>query len=420
MKLTFSATLALTLTSVSMFAANTSGSIPTYSKDVAPILNKRCLECHRAGEAGPMAFQSYKEVRPWAKAIKQATLSRTMPPWHADPKVNHFANDRRLTEEELTTVGKWADNGAPEGNPKDLPATPEFVAGWKIGKPDFTIDTGADFKIPAEGVVRYQYFNVDPGFTADKWVSGIEVRPQQRSQVHHILVFVVEGGQRVTRAGEQFSDMLIGYAPGVPSIEWPKDTAFLIKAGTKLRFQVHYTPNGKEAMDRSVLGLQFAKTPPKFRAFATSAMQPRLKIPPGDANYETKAYFTFPEDATLLDLTPHMHLRGKAFKYTITYPDGKSEELLNVPKYDFNWQLSYILAEPRKVPAGSKIEAVAWYDNSANNKYNPDPTKEVKWGDQTFEEMMIGFFNYTVPVDAPLPPASAKPHSAPAPGAGGN
>lgn len=411
MKLTFSAlTLTLALTGVS-FAANTGGAIPTYTKDVASILNKRCLECHRTGEAGPMAFQSYKDVRPWAKAIKQATLSRTMPPWHADPKVNHFLNDRRLSEEELATVAKWADNGAPEGNPTDLPTPPTFVAGWKIDKPDFIIDTGVDFKIPADGVVKYQYYLVDPGFKEDKWVTSIEVRPQQRAQVHHILVFVVEDGKRVTRAGEQFSDMLIGYAPGVPSIEWPKDTAFLIKAGSKLRFQVHYTPNGKESVDRSVLGLKFAAAAPKFRAFATSAMQPRIKIPPGDPNYESHALFTFPEDATLLDLTPHMHLRGKAFKYTITYPDGKSEELLNVPKYDFNWQLSYILAEPRKVPAGSKIEAVAWYDNSPNNKYNPDPTKTVTWGEQTFEEMMIGFFNYTVPVGAPLPPADARPHS---------
>ena len=405
MKLTYCA-IALTLAfSGAALAGSTGGTIPTYSKDVATILNKRCLECHRAGEAGPMTFQSYKEVRPWAKAIKQATLSRTMPPWHADPKINHFSNDRRLTEDEIATITRWADHGAPEGNAADLPKAPEFFTGWKIGKPDFVIDTGTDFMIPAQGVIKYQYYLVDPGFKEDKWVTGIEVRPTQRAQVHHILVFVVEDGKRATRAGEQFTDMLIGYAPGVPSIEWEKDTAFLIKAGTKLRFQVHYTSNGKEASDRSVLGLKFRDTAPKFRAFSTSAMQPRIKIPPQDPNYEARATFTFPEDVTLVDLTPHMHLRGKAFQYTITYPDGKSEELLKVPKYDFNWQLSYILSEPRKVPAGSKIEAVAWYDNSPNNKYNPDPTKTVTWGEQTFEEMMIGFFNYTVPVDAPAPVA---------------
>jgi hypothetical protein len=409
MKLTLSA-ITLVCTGAA-FAANTGGTVPTYSKDVAAILNKRCLECHREGEAGPMKFQSYKEVRPWAKAIKQATLTRAMPPWDADPKINHFSNDRRLSDDELATITKWVDAGAPEGNPSDLPKAPEFFTGWKIGKPDFVIDTGTDFHIPSDGVVKYQYYLVDPGFKEDKWVSAIEVRPVQRSQVHHILVFVVEDGQRATRAGEMFSDMLIGYAPGVPSITWPAETGFLIKAGSKLRFQVHYTTNGKEAMDRSVLGLKFLDKAPKYQAFSTSAMQPRIKIPPGDSNYEAHATFTFPEDVTLLDLTPHMHLRGKAFKYTLVYPDGRSEELLNVPHYDFNWQLSYILAEPRKIPAGSKMEAVAWYDNSPNNKFNPDPSKTVTWGDQTFEEMMIGFFNYTVTVGAP-PPAPAKHQSA--------
>ncbi|HEY3740504.1 MAG TPA: cytochrome c [Bryobacteraceae bacterium] len=410
MKLTFSA-IALTLACAGVsIAANTGGMIPTYTKDVAPILNRRCVECHRKGEAGPMAFESYKDVRPWAAAIKQATLTRAMPPWMADPAIGHFSNDRRLSDDEMATLAKWAENGAPEGNAADLPPAPQFITGWKIPKPDFVIDDGVDFKIPPSGVIPYQYYKVDPGFKEDKWVTAIEVRPQQRAQVHHILVFIREEGKRITRAGEQFSDMLIGYAPGVPSIEWPADTAYKIKAGSTFVFQVHYTPNGKEGVDRPVLGLKFRDTAPKYQAFSTSAMQPKLDIPPGDPNYEASATFTFPEDVTLLDLTPHMHLRGKAFRYTITYPDGRKEELLNVPHYDFNWQLSYILAKPLKVPAGSKMEAVAWYDNSPNNKYNPDPTKNVRWGDQTFQEMMIGFFNYTVPVGAPLPPESARPH----------
>lgn len=352
-----------------------------------------------------MALRTYSEVRPWAKAIKQSTLTRTMPPWHADPSQNHFANNRRLTEDQVQTIAKWADAGAPEGNPADMPKIPEFVEGWKIGKPDFTIDMGADFKIPAEGVIRYQYYTLDPGFKEDKWIQAAEVRPGQRSQVHHILVFVREGGQRVTRAGEQFSDMLIGYAPGVPSIVFDSETAFLVKAGSKLVFQVHYTSNGKEATDRSVLGLKFRNDTPKYRAFSGSATQFRFAIPPNAPNHEVKAQWTFREDVTLLDLTPHMHLRGKAFKYVLTYPDGRTENLLDVPKYDFNWQLSYILDQPRKIPAGSKIDATAWYDNSANNKYNPDPSKTVRWGDQTFEEMMIGFFNYKVPVTQAAPAA---------------
>jgi len=406
--------LATSVAALAASAANT----PTFTKDVAPILYQRCVECHRPGEAGPMALRTYQEVRPWAKAIKQSTLTRNMPPWHADATQTHFSNNRRLSDAQVQTIAQWVDAGSPEGNPKDLPALPKFTDGWVIGKPDFTIDMGAEYKIPAEGVIRYQYYTVDPGFKEDKWVQSVEVRPGQRSQVHHILVFVRENGQRVTRGGEQFSDMLIGYAPGVPSITFDPDTAFLVKAGSKLVFQVHYTSNGKEAVDRSVLGLKFRDTAPKYRAYSGSATQFRFAIPPNDANHEVKATWTFREDVTLLDLTPHMHLRGKAFKYVLTYPDGRSENLLTVPKYDFNWQLSYILAEPRKVPAGSKMEATAWYDNSANNKYNPDPTKTVRWGDQTFEEMMIGFFNYKVPVDQPAP--AAKPAGGqPSAGAGG-
>jgi mono/diheme cytochrome c family protein len=396
----FLAISAFTISAASVFAANTDGGkAPTFSKEVAPILYNRCVNCHRPGEAAPMALREYKEVRPWAKAIKQQVATRTMPPWHADPAIDKFSNDRRLTDAEVATIVKWVDAGAPEGNSAGLPKLPEFTDGWAFGKPDMVLDTGADYPIPAQGVVAYQYFKVDPGFKEDTWIQAAEARPSQRSQVHHILVFVQQGKQRAVRGGDQFSDMLIGYAPGVPTITWDPDTAFLVKAGSTLLFQVHYTTNGKAASDRSLLGLKIRKDAPKNRAFSGSAIQFRFAIPPNDPNYEVKATYAFKEDVTLLDLTPHMHLRGKAFKYVLTYPDGRSEELLNVPKYDFNWQLSYILAEPRKVPAGSKMDVTAWYDNSPNNKYNPDPTDTVKWGDQTFQEMMIGFFNYKVPVD---------------------
>jgi len=395
---------------LSLSAANTSGDkAPTFSKDVAPILYNRCLNCHRPGEAAPMSFRDYKEVRPWAKAIKQQVVTRTMPPWHADPAIDTFSNSRRLTDAEVATVSKWVDAGSPEGNPSDMPKMPQFVDGWSFGKPDMVFDTGVDFHIPADGVVQYQYFKVDPGFKEDTWVQAAEVRPSQRSQVHHILVFVTEGGKRTASQTEPFRDMLIGYAPGVPYITWDPDTAFLVKAGSQFLFQVHYTTNGKAAMDRSVLGLKIRKDKPAYRAYAGSAVQFRLNIPPNEPNYEAHATYEFKDDATVLDLTPHMHLRGKAFKYVLTYPDGRSEVLLSVPKYDFNWQLSYVLAEPRHVPAGSKMDVTAWYDNSVNNKYNPDPTQTVRWGDQTFNEMMIGFFNYKVPSDRPEPAPPARP-----------
>ncbi len=391
--------------SAAAFAANA----PTFTKDVAPILYTRCLECHRPGEAGPMALRTYQETRPWAKAIKEAVAKHAMPPWYANTEVDHFSNDRHLSATEVATLTQWADAGAPEGNSADLPKLPEFTEGWVIGKPDLVLKLPREFKIPANGVVQYQYFTIDPGFTEDTWIQAAEVRPTQRAQVHHILVFAQEGHKRNPRGGEQFSDMLIGYAPGVPSLTWDKDTAFLVKAGSTFLLQVHYTTNGTEAIDQSVVGLKIRKDKPKYRAVCGSTVQFRLDIPPGEPNYMTTASYTFREDTTLLDMTPHMHLRGKAFKYEITYPDGRHEVLLDVPHYDFNWQLAYVLAEPRTVPAGTRIDTTAWYDNSPNNKYNPDPTKEVHWGDQTFQEMMIGFFNYKIPVDRPDPPKAERP-----------
>lgn len=391
--------------SAAAFAANA----PTFTKDVAPILYTRCLECHRPGEAGPMAFRTYQETRPWAKAIKEAVAKHAMPPWYANTEVDHFSNDRHLSATEVATLTQWADAGAPEGNSADLPKLPEFTEGWVIGKPDLVLKLPREFKIPANGVVQYQYFTIDPGFTEDTWIQAAEVRPTQRAQVHHILVFAQDGHKRNPRGGEQFSDMLIGYAPGVPSLTWDKDTAFLVKAGSTFLLQVHYTTNGTEAIDQSVVGLKIRKDKPKYRAVCGSTVQFRLDIPPGEPNYMTTASYTFREDTTLLDMTPHMHLRGKAFKYEITYPDGRHEVLLDVPHYDFNWQLAYVLAEPRTVPAGTRIDTTAWYDNSPNNKYNPDPTKEVHWGDQTFQEMMIGFFNYKIPVDRPDPPKAERP-----------
>jgi mono/diheme cytochrome c family protein len=366
----------------------------TYTKDVARILNNRCVECHRAGEAAPMAFTSYKETRPWAKAIKAAVLTRKMPPWLADPAHGKFANDRRLSEEEIATITAWADNGAPEGNAKDLPPAPEFVTGWNIGKPDLVVDMGADFEVPATGEVPYKYYTVDPGFKEDMWIEAAECRPDKRSVVHHIIVFVVD--PKEPQLAGTGGNLLVGWAPGDPPMNYSPGTAKLVRAGSKLRFQMHYTPNGKAERDRSYIGLRFAKEPPQFRALTGRALNFGFRIPPGHPNYEVTASFVAKEDIRLTSLMPHMHVRGKDFKYTVTFPDGRSEVLLSVPRYDFNWQLAYALQDPLLLPKGSRIDCVAHYDNSPNNKWNPDPTKEVRWGDQTWEEMMIGWFNYTV------------------------
>jgi hypothetical protein len=389
-----------------LFGANVAGSKPTYTKDVAAILNRRCVECHRPGEVAPMAFTSYKEVRPWAKAIKERVAVRAMPPWLADPAHGSFKNDRRLSDQEIETIGAWVAAGSPEGNAADLPPAPEFVVGWNIGKPDQVFDIGTDFDIPAEGTVPYKYFRVPTNFTEDKWVQAAEIRPDKRAAVHHIIVFIQEGGKNQMATGMGGS-LLAGFAPGEPPLRFAPGTARLVKAGSTLLFQVHYTPNGKPAKDRSYIGLKFATAAPEHRAMTGNAMNHGLKIPAGDPNYEVKSSYIVKDDMTLTSFMPHMHLRGKDFKYTVVYPDGREEVLLSVPKYDFNWQLAYELKKPLLLPKGTRIDCVAHFDNSPNNKFNPDPTKEVHWGDQTWEEMMIGWFTYTVPA-AEAPPQRAS------------
>ncbi|MBL8177527.1 MAG: thiol-disulfide isomerase [Bryobacterales bacterium] len=366
---------------------------PEFSKHVAPILNSRCVECHRPGEAAPMAFTTYQETRPWAKAIKAAVLTKKMPPWLADPAHGKFANDRRLSSEEIATIVAWADHGAPEGNPKDLPPSPRFEPGWIIGKPDAVFDLGQEFAVPASGEVPYKYFTVETNFKEDTWIEAAECRPDKRGVVHHIIVFLQDPKENLAGSG---GNLLVGWAPGDPPLQLTAGTARLVRAGSKLRFQMHYTPNGTAVKDRSYVGLKFAKAQPKYRSLTGRAINIGLKIPPHAEAHEVRAAHVVKEDIRLTSLMPHMHVRGKDFEYKAIFPDGREEVLLKVPRYDFSWQLAYQLATPLNVPKGTRIECVAHYDNSANNKYNPDPTKEVRWGDQTWEEMMIGWFNYTV------------------------
>ena len=388
--------LVLPLIPAFAFAANTGASAVTYTKDVAPIMINRCVGCHRAGEAAPMAFTSYKETRPWAKAIKSAVVARKMPMWPADPAHGEFRNDRRLSAEELATITAWVDAGAPEGDAKSMPAMPVFPDGWNIGKPDVTFDMGTEFAVPKTGTIAYQYFTVDPGFKEDKWVEAAEIRPSTRSLVHHVIVFIVDPGASPEGRGAT-ANYLTGFAPGEQALLLHPGTAKLIKAGSKLRFQVHYTTNGTEGTDRTKVAMRFAKEAPQYKALVGTSMNYGFKIPAGSDNHEVKSTFTLKQDIEVVSWMPHMHVRGKSFEYTVVYPDGRSEVVLNVPKYDFNWQLQYELAKPLHLPAGTRIDCVAHFDNSLNNKYNPDATKDVKWGDQTWEEMMIGFFTYTIP-----------------------
>ncbi|MBX9790764.1 MAG: redoxin domain-containing protein [Pirellulales bacterium] len=364
----------------------------TYTKHIASILQNRCAECHRPGEVAPFSLLAYDEVVGWAPMMKEVVSEGRMPPWFADPAFGHFANDARLSDEEKQLLYTWIDNGCPEGDPSDLPPPRQFVEGWRIGQPDQVIHMADEpFTVPAEGVVDYQYFTVDPGWKEDKWIKVSEARPDNRGVVHHIIAFVQPPNSSSGAFGRRGG--LAGYAPGSLPIAAPEGAATFVPAGSKLVFQMHYTPNGVESKDRSSIGVIFADPKTIHRKMKGGvAGNVRLKIPAGDSNYEVTAKHKFTRDTVLLNLTPHMHLRGKDFKYELEYPDGTREVLLNVPRWDFNWQLRYEFAEPKLVPKGSRILCTAHFDNSADNLANPDPASDVTFGDQTWEEMMFGFY----------------------------
>jgi len=380
-------------------AGNSSVNGVTFTKDVAPILYNRCVDCHRPGEIAPMSLLTYNEARPWAKAIKEKVLDRSMPPWLASAENHQFKNDRRLSQKEIDTIAAWVDAGAPKGDDHDLPAQPKFEQGWSIGKPDAVISLDQAIAVPAEGVIPYKYLTVQTNFNEDKWVQAAEIRPGNRKVVHHVIIFVQEPGNRTEVTGEARGGIgykLCGFAPGEQPKVFPPGTARLIRKGSKLTFQMHYTPNGEATTDQSYVGLIFSKTPVQRTALTGTAINARFVIPAGDGNYEVRSSWTATDDVRIIDLMPHMHVRGKDFTYTAVYPDGHSEVVLQVSKYDFNWQLLYQFREPLFLPKGARLDCVAHFDNSARNKYNPDPAKEVRWGDQTWEEMMIGWFDYVL------------------------
>jgi hypothetical protein len=338
-----------------------------------------------------MSLLSFKEARPWARSIKEKVVERVMPPWYADPQHGVFGNDRRLSQKEIETIVAWVDQGAKEGNPADLPPTPKFTQGWKIGTPDVVLSI-EEFPVPADGVVPYKFFSAPTNFTEDKWVIAAEIRPGAAGVVHHVIVTAIEPGS----ARRNPDGMLVGMAPGMPPMTLAPGQAKLVKAGSTLIFQMHYTPNGKAARDRTSVGLIFAKGPVSKQVITSGAFARRLEIPAGAPNHEVLSSYTFKEDSHVHMFMPHMHLRGKDFLYRAVYPDGTSKIVLSVPRYNFNWQLSYVLKQPLAMPKGSRLDCVAHFDNSPNNKYNPDPTKVVRWGQQTWEEMMIGWFDYTL------------------------
>ena len=371
----------------------------TYTRHIAPILQARCASCHRPGEIGPFALQTYADAVGWAEMIDEVVQENRMPPWHANEKHGKFSNDIRLSKEEKSLISRWVEAGAPEGDPKDLPAPRTFTEGWQIGKPDQVFHIReTPYSVPAKGEVKYQYFMVDTGFTEDKWIKAAECRPGNRAVVHHIIVSMVSAtGIQERMAGEPKSEWLTAYAPGSYPLLLAPGQAKRIPRGSKLVFQMHYTPNGTAQTDRSSVGFIYASPEEVKQEVVTQKAATRnFEIPPGDGNYRVAASHRVGRNESMLALFPHMHLRGKAFRYTAVYPDGREEVLLDIPHYDFNWQGAYVLAEPKKLTPGTEIRCLAVFDNSENNLANPDPTKSVRWGDQTWEEMMIGYFDVAI------------------------
>jgi peroxiredoxin len=371
-----------------------SGSV-TYARQIAPILQRRCVECHQAGEIGPFSLTTYDEVAGWTETIREVVRDRRMPPWFADARYGQFTNDCHLPDDERRLILQWIDEGAPRGDDRSLPAAMP-THGWRIPKPDLVVTMPRPFKVPAQGTVPYQYFIVDPGFSEDKWVKAAEIRPSCRAVVHHVLAFVQPPNSAGIGNRDRgfISNWLAVTVPGGTPLLLPEGAAKRIPAGSRLMFQVHYTPNGAPQTDQTSIALVFAD-PKTVRQEVVNdmAINTKFRIPPNDGNYRIESTKVLNRDSLLVSLFPHTHLRGKAFQFEAVYPSGDKEILLDIPHYDFNWQTTYVLAQPKRLPKGTKIHCVAYYDNSKNNFSNPNPNAAVQWGEQTWEEMMIGYFD---------------------------
>ena len=423
MKARINAGLPLFLLAAPSFAAI------TFHRDVEPILQAHCQSCHRPGEIGPMPLLTFADTRKWSAAIKEAIALKRMPPWYADPAANqHYKNDSSLSPADAATIRDWIAAGSPEGSPKDAPPPRPFTEGWGIGAPDMVVDL-PEYQIPANGAGEYTYVILPTRFTKDTWVSASEIRPGNRALMHHSFLFVRTPGSKWfagypvgryfvpdarpgtekrnsdgdrTAEGSRADEQLAGYVPGEEPTALPPDTAILVKAGSDFVLQVHYTTNGKSGSDKTRIGLVFAKKPPAQRAFFEGVSGSRFVIPPGDPNYSSTASITLATDVHLLAAGPHMHLRGKAMEMRAFYPSGESETLFSVPRYDFNWQQLYEFPSPKLLPKGTRVEIRAVFDNSRNNPFNPDPEASVRFGEQSWQEMMIGFVTLQISPDADL------------------
>jgi len=368
----------------------------SYAKDVAPILEAKCVACHQEGGIGPFSMTNYAMVKGFAPMIREVIRTDRMPPYHADPHVGKFSDDKRLSADEVKTIVHWVEEGAPRGEgPDPLGATRHVAAEWPLGKPDLVINVPA-FTIPASGVVDYQRPATMNPLTEGKWVRASTVKPGSRQGVHHLLTgwmaeMPADGKSSETKWAASLG---AGYAVGAESSIEPKDAGVYLPAGGAIGFQMHYTPFGKEAVDESKVALYFYDKPPELIMHSVVVMDPTIEIPANEGRHKEMAYVQFPHDALLYSAFPHAHYRAYSSDLWIQYPDGKQKLLLSLPRYDFNWQRSYTFAQPIKVPAGSKLIAHYVYDNSKRNPSNPDPSIKVSWGEQSFQEMLFTSLSY--------------------------
>ena len=365
-----------------------------YVGDVERIVRKHCATCHLEGGSAPFALTSFVQARAWSRSIAREVERGRMPPWHADPDVGRFANERRLPADDRARLLRWVESGARRGEGAELPAPPAVdTEGWSIGEPDLVLELPEIVTVPADGDVPYHSYRVPVPLENDAWVQAAEVRPGNLEVVHHVIV-EISGGRPRPGDDPRTSGSLGGFVPGDGPLIMPPGTARRLPAGSEILFQMHYTPTGEVEHDLTALGLVLADGPPEYETRTGLVSTPFLWIPAGERDVEVTAEWTFPRDSMLLSLRPHMHRRGSSFEFSAHYPNGERESLLRVSSYDFSWQTTYVLAVEKVMPAGTVLHARAIYDNSPENPHNPDPSQDVSWGEQTSDEMMIGFFDY--------------------------